>query len=238
MLARALESIETTPQRRVLLRVPWRFPTMNGFARLAVAAVAAIAIGAVGLAVLRPGVGPASPGPTPSATPSPTMTAQPSDLLSRFTESHTSTTEGFSISYPKGWIVRPASEPWTAGIPRGDSTTADNLNPGNNNLFLAVASQPLGDKTFDQWAAELSTHTDWGDTCPPTIEPVTIDGTVGLLAIHCPDDGVQSAFVAVENRGYMFVAYRLPDLTYFKTILGTVQLHPEDAVTASPAVSP
>lgn len=238
VLARAVETIETTPQRRVLLRVPWRFPTMNGFSRLAVAAVAAIAIGAVGVAVLRPGVGPAGTGATPSPSPSPTTTAQPSSLASRFTESYTSTLNGFSISYPKGWIVRAATEPWTTGVPAGNSMTADNLNPGNNNLFVAVASQPLGGKSFDQWASELSTHTDWGDTCAPTTEPVTIDGAAGLLAIHCPDDGVQTAFVAVEDRGYMFAGYALPDLTYFKTLLTTVRLQPEDAKASSPSASP
>jgi len=29
VLANALETIESTPQRRVLIRVPWRFPDMN-----------------------------------------------------------------------------------------------------------------------------------------------------------------------------------------------------------------
>jgi hypothetical protein len=237
VLARALESIETTPQRRVLLRVPWRFPAMNGLSRLAVAAVAAIAIGALGLAVLRPGGDPAGPG-APSPSPSPTTTAEPSSLTSRFTESYTSTMHGFSISYPKGWIVQPATDVWTTGIPGGESTSADNLNPGNSSLYVAVASQPLGGKDFDQWALDLAAHSDWGDTCAPTTEGVTIGGVLGLLAIHCPDDAVQSAFVSVGTGAWMFVGYRLPDVSYFKAILSTVRLHPGSAVEASPSASP
>ncbi|MEZ0241252.1 MAG: hypothetical protein ACAH65_10680, partial [Chloroflexota bacterium] len=145
---------------------------------------------------------------------------------------------GFSISYPKGWLVLPATEPWTTAVPTGSSTTADNLNPGNNNLYVAVASQPLGGKTSDEWANDLAGDATWGDTCAPTTEPVMIDGVAGLLVIHCPDENVQSAFVAVEGRGYMFVGYALPDLTYFKTLLTTVQLQPDAVVPASPSESP
>src|SRR6478752_3105927 len=55
VLANALETIESTPQRRVLIRVPWRFPDMNNtFAKVAIAAVAVLAIGVVGLNLLRP----------------------------------------------------------------------------------------------------------------------------------------------------------------------------------------
>jgi len=69
VLANALETIESTPQRRVLIRVPWRFPDMNNtFAKVAIAAVVVLAIGVVGLNLLRPsassGVG-AQPPPAP-----------------------------------------------------------------------------------------------------------------------------------------------------------------------------
>src|SRR5262245_66662421 len=48
VLRLALESIDTTPQRRGLL-APWRFPAMNTYAKLAAVAVVAIAVGAIGL---------------------------------------------------------------------------------------------------------------------------------------------------------------------------------------------
>ncbi len=73
LLASALETIDDTPQRRVLMRMPWRFPHMNNFAKVAIAAVVVIAVGAVGLSLLglRPNPGwadspsPALPLPVP-----------------------------------------------------------------------------------------------------------------------------------------------------------------------------
>jgi hypothetical protein len=60
------------PQRRAALRVPWRFPLMNGYTR-AIAGVAAVVAIAVGAFLVIPrlgsngvGVGPASPSPTPT----------------------------------------------------------------------------------------------------------------------------------------------------------------------------
>jgi hypothetical protein len=74
VLERALDAIETTSQRRVLVQVPWRFPVMTNFAKLAAAAVVVVAVGAVGFAVLRPG----SSGPGVQASPSPSLSASPS----------------------------------------------------------------------------------------------------------------------------------------------------------------
>ena len=54
LLRSTLEAIDVTPQRRVLMRVPWRDPHMNNFAKVAIAAVVVIAVGAVGLSLLRP----------------------------------------------------------------------------------------------------------------------------------------------------------------------------------------
>ena len=96
LLHDALAVIDATPQRRPRLRVPWRFPTANFYMKGAVAAVAVIAIGAVGLGVMRsvqgPGVEPsdspsASPGPSvepsDSPSPSPEPSVEPSDSPQR-----------------------------------------------------------------------------------------------------------------------------------------------------------
>jgi hypothetical protein len=45
------------------------------------------------------------------------------------------------------------------------------------------------------------------------------------------------ALVSVGGRGYLIWLYRIDDLDWFKEILATVQLHPEDAVTVSPSPS-
>src|SRR4029453_606754 len=117
VLRSALQTIDDTPQRRVVIRVPWRFPHMNTFAKVAIAAVVVIAVGALGLSVLGPrspsGVGgqsTASPSPRPS--PSPATTPDPSappPLGGTFTSS----VHGISMSYPTGWVTAPATGPWT-----------------------------------------------------------------------------------------------------------------------------
>ncbi len=76
VLATALETIDHTKQRRRLIRAPWRFPGLNSYARLALVAAFAVAIGTIGLATFRPaGTGPgahASPSPTASPRSFPT----------------------------------------------------------------------------------------------------------------------------------------------------------------------
>ena len=239
VLGSALAQIDITQQRRVLIRVPWRFHDMNTFAKLAIAAVVVIALGAVGLSALRPGQAPGVGGQaTPVRSPVPSPSSSPGPPVSpALTETFTSAMHGISVSYPAGWTVREATEPWTTGVPFQGSAFADAIDSGNNN-FLLLASQGLGGKSADQWAADLSLHADWGDTCAPSPEPVTIDGTPGLLVLHCPNAEVQSAVVWVDDRGYLIIGYDLPNLEYFKAVLATVTLSPEDARDAAPSPSP
>lgn len=77
VLETVLATTTMTKQRRAAFRLPWRFPIMNGYSKLAIAAVAVIAIGAVGLTVFRGGTPPgpgvlatSSPDPSPSSSPS------------------------------------------------------------------------------------------------------------------------------------------------------------------------
>jgi len=77
----ALRTIDTTAQERDL-RIPWRFPTMNPLARIAVlVTIAVVAVGA-GLYLMQPSrssVGP-QPSPTPRALPSQAAVQTPSPL--------------------------------------------------------------------------------------------------------------------------------------------------------------
>jgi hypothetical protein len=234
VLRDALSTIDVTPQRRVFIRVPWRkFPTMNTYARWAVAAVAVIAIGAVGVAVMRPGNAPGLGGqavtPSPSATSRATPSTQPAPPL---TQSFTSTRHGISMSYPEGWTAQAATEPWTGaptwpsfGEPAGDFL----YDPGReDHLFLGVASQPIGDSTPDEWVSQALT--DCGDT-----EPTVVDGATGLIgAATCTQ-----AAVTKDGRGYIIALYKSTDepelastydRAWFEEVLATVQLNPQDAV--------
>jgi hypothetical protein len=239
----ALATIESTPQRRVLIRVPWRFPIMNSYAKLAIAAVVVIAIGAVGLYALRPSSAPdvgvpvvLSPGP--SASPSPDPSAPPP-----LGQTFDSTIHGISITYPDGWIAVPATEPWTS---------MDQLNMGpamdhvwdpiiRDHLSVNMSSQPLDGKPGETWANEFFAHPDFSaeEACGGEPEPITIDGASGLLC------GLATAWTG--ERGYVIWLYLsgddpwLPqyyDEAWFRGILETVQLRPEDAVDTLPPVVP
>ena len=114
LLEQALEIIDTTRQRRVVIRVPWRLPTIDGFTKVAVAAVVVVAVGAIGLAVFRPASsqvgGPqGSPSPSPSVSPSPSPSTPPDadrDVQSAI--------HGMSVSHPIGWMVQRATAPGQA----------------------------------------------------------------------------------------------------------------------------
>lgn len=242
VLESALSTIDTTRQRRVLMRVPWRFQRMNSLARLAVAAVAVVAVGAVGFALMRAdstsvGAG-ASPLPSNFARPSPSPSPSPPPAL---TETFSSTIHGISLSYPAGWRLRPATEPWIAGIPFQGSEFADIIHdPTDGNTFLGLASQALAGRSGEDWANEITNASDWGLDCAQilrTTETVTIDGAPGRIVVHCPG-GSPFAVAWVGDRGYLVVLYPIEDRTWFKEILATVQLQPEASVDAVASPSP
>jgi hypothetical protein len=238
VLESALATVDTTSQRRVFLRAPWRFPNMNMYAKAAAAAVAVIAIGAIGFSVLSPGPGPGTggdPSPSPSLSPSPGPSQSPS--LPSLTESFTSTIHGISISYPAGWVARAATEPWTTSLPL-QGPAADLIHePSNDNIFLSLSSQPLAGRSGEEWAAEISGTPEWSDSCNPPSEPLTVDGNAGVLYFHC--DGTPSALTWTSDRGYLIVLYGVEDsTTWFRQITDTARLQPGDAVDAAPSASP
>jgi hypothetical protein len=250
VLRTALETIDTTPQRRVVIRVPWRNPPMNTVTKVAIAAVVVIAVGALGLSVLRPpssssvgGQPTASPSSAPSSSPSSSPSATPI-TPPVLTESFTSERYGFSISYPTGWATRPGTDPWTTGLPDFGSTQGDVIhdpNQDDGHLWITVTSQPLAGKTGAQWVDDTLTGLNDVQACESPIEPVTIDGGQG--------QSCNSAMAAASagDRGYLMYLYAsdddpsLPavyDREYFMDILATIQLQPEDAVDTAASPSP
>jgi hypothetical protein len=239
VLGSVLETIDTTPQRRVLIRVPWRFPTMNTYAKWAIAAVAVLAVGAFGLSLLRtsptPGVGtsPPSPSPSPSLSPGPSA---PPPLGGTFTSS----LHGISISYPTGWVVKEATEPWTpTSLCDYWSPCFDNIyDPGlESNLFLGLASQPLAGTRPDEWVTSFLADP---ESCGPgATEPITIDGAQGgmcggLAAVSAGDRGYFVRLYSSGDQPWLATYY---DEAWFRGVLDTVQLDPAAAVDASPSPS-
>jgi hypothetical protein len=97
-----------------------------------------------------------------------------------------------------------------------------------DHLFLTIASQPIGDSTPEDWAAEQMAS---GEGCTAT-EPIAVDGATGLVGA----DGCSVATVTTAGRGYWIQLYASGDelsaydVAWFQEVLATVQLHPEDAV--------
>jgi hypothetical protein len=234
VLDSALATIDTTQQRRALIRVPWRFPIMNNYAKVAVAAVVVIAVGAVGLAVLRPGTAPSvgtTPSPSPVASPDPSAPPPLSDTFD-------STIHGISISYPSGWTATPATERWRSQVQFNFGPTLDHLSDPRlrDHLFLSLSSQPLDGKTGEAWVNEFLDHPDLecGDS---EREPITVDGARGLICESI-------AAVSAGDRGFMIWFYRSTDESWtgrfydnawFRSVVDTAQFRPEAAVdTAIP----
>lgn len=232
-----LDQIPATPQRRTYW-LARRFPIMNSnIVRLGIAAVVIVLAVVVGIN-LQPGPnsgGPpeATPTPSPSATAEPTPSAASAPPL---TQSFTSTLHGISLSYPEGWTAQAATEPWTAStfplefpVPQVDWLYDPTL---TSDLFLAIASQPIGDSTPEDWLAEQMAS---GEGCTAT-EPIAVDGATGLIGA----DGCNVAVVTIAGRGYWIQLYtgdNAPvtyDHAWFEEVLATVALHPEDAVDTLP----
>jgi len=250
VLDAALATVTSTPQRRAVLGVPRRFDRMNSFAKFVIAAVVVIAVGAVGLAILRPTAAP-GPGvgggvsPSPSVTPSPSAPppASPLPTVPPLTGSFTSPTNGISVSYPAGWATTAATGPWTSsGLPNYEDRFADHIyDPAlTDHLFLSLSSQPLGSTDATAWTASMFSQS--GEDCGPTV-PVTIDGAAGVTSATCD----RRAAVVSGGRGYLIYLYTsgddagladVYDKSVFDEILATVQLQPDDAASAAPSSSP
>jgi hypothetical protein len=245
VLRSTLETIDDTRQRRVVFRAPRRFPEMNSFAKLAIAAVIVIAVGAVGWRMLGPnspsGVGgqpTANPSPTPSPSPSPSPDpSAPPPLGGTFTSS----VHGITLSYPTGWATAPATSPWIGAAELNfHSPVIDHIYDPvlQDHLFIDVASRPLAGKTGDAWVTDLLADPNDGCGLTPT-EPVTLGGASGRIC-----DGLVA--LSIQDRGYFIRLYtsgdepwleRYYDQAWFRSVLDTVQLHPEDAVDTAPSPS-
>jgi hypothetical protein len=236
VLEQALATIETTRQRRELELVPWRFRTMNSYAKLAIAAVVVLAVGAVGLAVLGPGSGPSVGGPnaSPSAAPSTPPSASPSQPPSAaitpapLTETYTSALHGVSISHPAGWTTVPATDlnPGPTAEPLFLSPAGDFIHDPElgDHLFIALGSEALGGQAGEAWATAIMDDSNVG--CTTDRESTTVDGAPGLICDTL-------ALVWIGDRGYSIRLHvsgddpevaRAYDRAWFEDVLATVQL--------------
>jgi hypothetical protein len=236
-----LERIRARPSlRRSAVTPAWQ----------AIAAALVVAVGLAGLAMsgLGPrigGPGPTSPAPE-SASPSlepPTGSPVSTIVVPPLTEAFVSPRHGFSLRYPAGWTVRPATVAWLPNtfLPYG--------NPALDTLELAgearliVASQPLGDgQTEAAWLAAFFRPYEGDAPCggdSSTWPRLAVDGRVAYLdAADCPvplDMRIAERDVSFEvlvfagGRVYEIGLDGDVDRAYFEAILATVRLDPAAA---------
>lgn len=218
---------------------------MNKIVTIGLSAAAVVVLVLIGAQLFgSPGGGTGAGGepsatPEPTATVAPTATPEPSPSEAAappLTQTFTSTQHGITLSYPEGWTAQPATESWTDstfplefGEPHADWLADPAL---THNLFLAIASQPIGEATAEEWAAQQMASE---EGCATT-EPITVDGATGLAG----GDDCQVAAVIADGRGYWIQLYTSDDdpaavapydrAWFVDELLAGVELHPEDAV--------
>jgi hypothetical protein len=201
----------------------------------------AIAVGGV---VLVGSLNVSGPGdqqtPQPSSPPPSRFTL----TIPSLTETFVSPRNGFTISYPAGWSVRPATKSWPPDIflPLGNPAFDQLRRPGE--AELNVASQPLAaGQTEADWLASFF-HPFQGaapcGTVPADSPRLAIDGRSGYLVnAGClmPADRTFSvpdvqyrAIVIADGRVYDVRLDGNIDRAYFDAIVATIRLDPASAV--------
>jgi hypothetical protein len=245
VLLEALSLIDSTRQRHVFIHVPRRFQTMSRFARVAAAAVIVVALGAIGLVVLRSGPisgagGTATPASQPGAS------AGPSAGLSglpALTKDFTSAVNGFSIRYPGEWKATSATTTWPTGMMTSDSDHpyTDAFNGSNQAIYvisqkLAAATDPAAWIKEYQQGQELNYSRLPACTVVKT-EPIVVDGVTGVMDTTCPTD-IFDVVLITGGRAYdISFQGQPPDKAWALDVLKTLKLHPETAVDSSPVPS-
>jgi hypothetical protein len=249
-----LAAFPSIKQRRAS-RVPWRFPTVNGATRLALAAAAVVALTVGGLYVFNRG--PSEPGGATTPTPSPASSPSAGkDLLDVSNwKAFMSPRYGFKAKYPTTYRSVPSATLWR--MPNSAANMFDGFQGDGAAKWLNGVSMllPVGatrDDWYDEYRRDLVEDDYWTEpeTCFTAREgwtSTTVDGIAADLRVGCE---ALEAFVFVEDRVYLFGAYTYDTLTpptaepgvsdelrdLFELWLTTITLDPASA--QEPALTP
>ena len=239
----------STDQRRRPTWASWRLPDMNSSARLAVAAIVVVAVGAAGFALLGPGLSGTgtrvSPAPSQSSSPVPTSSpvVTPSPALTDISNwvSFTSTRYGYTISHPPSWTATAADKDSTATalpVDAPDSSADHFIDAGASYQILVTSfavDLPPG-MAFDDWITSYYTPKPGSAAAcsnPPTLQAMTVDGHPGTIALNDPCSD-EEAFVLVDGRIHSFGIWRENQEALFQAFLSTVQFPSGASASASP----
>jgi hypothetical protein len=216
-----VRGLRTTPRFRLVL--PGSY----------LAAILVIAIAGGGLVLLGKVGQPAASRPV-----------APGVTIPALTETFSSPRNGFSVRYPAGWSVTPATATWPPNtfLPLGNPAL-DDLERKGAARFVA-ASQPLvGGQTEAAWLAAFVNPFKGPIVCatdPATSPRIAIGSMSGYLDTNgcalpadtkfSSPDLEFSAIVFAGGRAYRFSLDGVVDLAYFKAVLATIALEPSRAV--------
>lgn len=249
-----LAAFPSIPQRRAASRVPWRFPSMNGYGRLlaGIAAVVAIVVG--GLILTKPS-GPNVGGPNPSTSASASPSASPSASAaatpaptpiepSSWT-SFTSSIHGIRISHPADWTAKAATANWPYGTeaPAPPNPMLDAFTSGDGAAFAVVSQAVPHGMTTNAWLQKYEDdgRAKYPPQCwpkPADMERTTVAGQPGWIHGNLAACGFTEAIVFAGGRVYELTAYPDPSMTSFTTVfdrplfdafLSTVTFEPANA---------
>jgi hypothetical protein len=208
----ALQLMQTTRQERDI-RVPWRVPFMSTTARIAAAAIAIAIVAVGGALILRPGgssnVGVAPPSSqgtpvaaSPSLAPSDSPIPAPSLIpVGALTQTHASDLYAYQIKYPANWNLTVGTNPGRvdyvpADVSQGLLDFYGDTTPGSGH-GLTVTSAPLSATrkdlgvftayVKDQIDAEFGTYLHLAACHQPT-RALVVDGEpASEIDFICPD---------------------------------------------------
>ena len=234
-----LAEIHTTRQRRVWWPARRATP-VSIYLRAAIAAVLVVGIGLVAINVLPRESDGSGVGGQPSASPptnaSPPASPSPSAAdIPELTQTYVSSLNGFSIGYPDGFEIQPATEVWDPRVNQEDYPQFDFI----VGTFRGSSTEIPDGVTIDDWVDRSVVHYQPGSACGAPrreLPEVTIDGQPGRITLDCP--GEIEATVVAGGRLYLFTLIT-DDASrpVFDAYAATIHLRPEDAAVPSTAPS-
>jgi hypothetical protein len=252
VLDAVVDEIHLTRQRRAS-RVPWRFPTMSMPARVAaLIAVGALAIaGAIALGGIG-GLSRTNQTTAPTAAPAVVAPSGQAVQIPALTNTFTSPRLGYSVKYPDGWALNPATVVWEPGktIAWGDGAM-DELTGSTARLSVASQNIPTGQAGSDWLIAYCGAGTVIGVTtsdCATQVASwpaIKIGGFTGKVAIDGEQDlsgaigkvgesRIYDAVVVIGARAYALTLDGDVDRPYFEALLATFKSDPSSAVDLAP----
>jgi hypothetical protein len=260
VLDAVVDRVHLTRQRRVS-RVPWRFPTMTMPARVA----ALIAVGVLALAGLAAlgGIGGTSTpvesaAPTSATASTAVESAAPTSTtpqLAALDTTFESPWHGYSIAYPAGWTVTPATGAWLQGSAapewgdrRADKITGSTIGSKHpsGDVRITATQQTFADgQTADAWLQAYCGRDPAADcsnvkgTWPTTnvagyIGYIDIDGLEASPGTIMPGGKIYEVVVPVQGHAYVFTLDGNVDRAMLDRFLASVDFRPYDAVDLPP----